>query len=450
MSGALTPEVIEVPVCVDADEIPKAPSDRDAIVAGCVVGAVFLIGFGGWAALAPLSSAAVAPGEIRVDSHRKTVQHMEDGIIRSILVREGDEVRQGQVLMQLDDTQAMANVTALEGQDYALLAEEARLTAERDNLPAVAFPLASSVHVPIRDSRRSARARRTSSLTARKSRWSGQHPQSADRPAPFRDRWPPGAAGCAAKANSNRRRRGEAREATRRPEPAAATAPPRLAATGGRARGRSGRAVREHRQGRARDRPDPDRDRNTLNQNNTDIANDLWTTQDQIVGVEEKLRAAADVERRNIHRCAAKRQGGGFALFHARRRRQSRRADPRHRAAAGRADRGAQGPPPRHRGRAQGPRRANRLVAFPNHNSPTVKGRVTEMSADTLDQQADWPVPTTPPRSSIDARELARLKDVKLYPGMPADVLIVTGRRTLLDYLLDPLRSSFSRAFRES
>ena len=75
----------------------------------CLILATFFLGFGSWAALAPLSSAAVAPGAVRVESNRKTVQHLEGGIIEELRVREGDVVQADQVLIRLDRTQAAAH-----------------------------------------------------------------------------------------------------------------------------------------------------------------------------------------------------------------------------------------------------------------------------------------------------------------------------------------------------
>ena len=89
-------------------------------------------GFGLWASLAPLTSAAVAPGVVKVDTYRKTVQHLEGGIVREILVREGDAVKQGQVLVRLDDGDAEADLNATRGQIGALEAETAAL---KEQLP---------------------------------------------------------------------------------------------------------------------------------------------------------------------------------------------------------------------------------------------------------------------------------------------------------------------------
>jgi len=106
------------------------------------IGVVLVIfgGFGTWALLAPLSSAAHGPGVIAVENYRKTVQHLEGGIVRTIQVRDGDLVSKDQVLLTLDDTQPGAQLEVLRGQYLISLAREARLLAQRDSLPAVEYP----------------------------------------------------------------------------------------------------------------------------------------------------------------------------------------------------------------------------------------------------------------------------------------------------------------------
>lgn len=91
--------------------------------------------FGGWATLAPLNSAALAPGVVTVKSYRKTVQHLEGGIVRELRVRDGDQVKAGDVLLVLDNTQARAEMEMMRSQLIAALTMEARLLAERDYLP---------------------------------------------------------------------------------------------------------------------------------------------------------------------------------------------------------------------------------------------------------------------------------------------------------------------------
>ena len=104
---------------------------------------VVLLAFGvlgGWSAVAKIDSAVLAQGVVAVESNRKTVQHFEGGIIREILVHEGDRVQQGQILFRLDTTQSQANFEAQRDQLEYNLAIEARLVAERDGLGSVTFP----------------------------------------------------------------------------------------------------------------------------------------------------------------------------------------------------------------------------------------------------------------------------------------------------------------------
>ena len=102
---------------------------------------IFTFGIlGGWSAVAKLDSAIVAPGVVTVESNRKTVQHFEGGIVREILVREGQRVSQGDVLFRLDTTQSRANFDNQRAQLDYNLATEARLLAERDGAQSVTFP----------------------------------------------------------------------------------------------------------------------------------------------------------------------------------------------------------------------------------------------------------------------------------------------------------------------
>jgi membrane fusion protein, epimerase transport system len=96
-------------------------------------------GFGVWAAFAPIDSAAVAPGVVTVESSRKTVQHMEGGIVSQILVREGDTVQKGAILLRIDDTESRAQLEIARGKFFARRAEESRLIAERDGAAKVTF-----------------------------------------------------------------------------------------------------------------------------------------------------------------------------------------------------------------------------------------------------------------------------------------------------------------------
>jgi epimerase transport system membrane fusion protein len=126
---------------INTDEKSIEVSDTTPRTIGMII--IFLIFgvFGGWAAMAPLDSAALAPGVVIVKGNRKTVQHLEGGIVKKILVSDGQTVKQGQPLLVLDDTQASAELQILQGQMITTLALEARLTAERDTAKKISFPV---------------------------------------------------------------------------------------------------------------------------------------------------------------------------------------------------------------------------------------------------------------------------------------------------------------------
>lgn len=92
------------------------------------------MGFGGflaWAALAPLDEGVPSHGIVSLDTKRKSVQHLSGGVIREVLVKEGELVKEGQALMQLDDVTLKSNVTALRQRYLGLRAVESRLLAEQ-------------------------------------------------------------------------------------------------------------------------------------------------------------------------------------------------------------------------------------------------------------------------------------------------------------------------------
>lgn len=97
-------------------------------------------GLGAWSALAPLSSAALAPGVITVENYRKTVQHLEGGIVKTILVRDGEMVKKDQTLVILEDTQPSALLEVIRGQYFISLARESRLKAQQNGWDKIRYP----------------------------------------------------------------------------------------------------------------------------------------------------------------------------------------------------------------------------------------------------------------------------------------------------------------------
>lgn len=119
------------------DDLPT--SDRQTRRVGFFIVIVVFGLFGSWAALAPLDSAASAQGVVTVQTYRKTVQHLEGGIVKDVLVHDGDIVKKGDPVIILDDSQLRAEYEMNRSQLIASKAIEARLIAERDGLSSVNF-----------------------------------------------------------------------------------------------------------------------------------------------------------------------------------------------------------------------------------------------------------------------------------------------------------------------
>lgn len=110
------------------------------IVAGMMIVAVVVFGIGGWAATASLSGAVIGQGVVVVATRVKSIQHLTGGVVRSIRVHDGDHVKAGQILVQLDPTEAQATAAIIMNTVDDLTAKKARLEAERDDLDRVSFP----------------------------------------------------------------------------------------------------------------------------------------------------------------------------------------------------------------------------------------------------------------------------------------------------------------------
>lgn len=120
------------------------------IAGGLLLSLFLVVVCGGWAALAKLEGAVVTTGAVKVDQNLKEVQHRDGGIIKTLAIKQGDLVKEGQVLATLDDVQIKAELLIVKSQLGEALGRKARLTAERDALTTVNFPpeikLLSSTH----------------------------------------------------------------------------------------------------------------------------------------------------------------------------------------------------------------------------------------------------------------------------------------------------------------
>ena len=401
----------------------KAP-----LLAGALAAAAFFGGFGGWAATAPLAGAAVAPAVVVPDGSRKTVQHLEGGIVGRILVKDGDAVAAGQPLVELDPTRSRAEHATLLTEWRALAAAEARLEAEQAGADAVRFPaeLERARAEPAVARLLAGELDRFASRRARARRPGGVAPRPG-RPGRGRDRRPPG---------RDRERPSPAR-ADRGGEPGRARAPRQglrdEAALPG-ARARPGRPRRQHGHGPGRDRPRPaDRrrvpaaDRGAREPARGRRGEGPRRHPPPAGRGREKLAAAAD----KLGRSTVTAPVAGTVV------------DLRAKTPGGVLDPGAPildlvpaadalvlearvAPTDIDEVHA-GLEAQVHLLAYRSRAMPRIGGRVLEVSADRLtDPHTQQPYYAA--RIAIDAATLPA--DVRLAAGMPADVLIVTGERT--------------------
>ncbi|MGO4667806.1 HlyD family type I secretion periplasmic adaptor subunit [Bosea sp. 2RAB26] len=129
-----------IPVTPVEEPEERMPSLRNLVLAGVSAIAIGFGGFGAWAVTARLDNASVAVGTVVVDSKRKTVSHLEGGVLKMLLKLEGDRVVKDEPLLRLEDARARAELQQLHGKRVGFEARLARLRAEQNNATEIDFP----------------------------------------------------------------------------------------------------------------------------------------------------------------------------------------------------------------------------------------------------------------------------------------------------------------------
>lgn len=433
----------------DVTATPEAIA-RPTILFGLTAIAVIFGIFVFWSALAPLNSAAVAVGSVILDSNKKTIQHLEGGIVDEIYVREGDFVEKNQPLIRLDETAAKARYDLLKSQFISFKTAEARLIAERDGAENIVFskellalePKSAVVRENLDSQRRLFDSRRRNTegkisviyqkIEQSKREIQGLEAQQASTTEQIRlirDELA-GVRKLYANQNISKQRlraleREEANLTGQRGEYIAGIS-------------RAEQAIAEG-------------EIEVLNLRNDfqkEVVEELREAQTQLADLEERIRASADTFQRivvsaplsgTVVDLKVHTVGGVIApgekildivpqddklIIEAKVHPQD--IDVVRAGLVARV----------------------RLSAYKTRTVPPVDGIVRHVSADRFtDDRTGQSYYLA--RIEIDDDELRPLQNVELYPGMPADVLIVTGERTLLSYLFSPITESFSKAFRE-
>lgn len=119
---------------------PASRSIRKHMIFGVVLAGFVVFGVGGWAYATKLGGAVIGSGQLVVESNVKKVQHPTGGVVGELLVHNGDHVEAGQIVLRLDETLTRANLAVIASQIDELLARRARNEAERDGAATIAFP----------------------------------------------------------------------------------------------------------------------------------------------------------------------------------------------------------------------------------------------------------------------------------------------------------------------
>jgi HlyD family type I secretion membrane fusion protein len=426
-------------------------SMRSAAIAGWVIILIFFGGFGAWAVTAPLHGAVVANGFVKVEGNRKSIQHLDGGIVKTLNVKEGDRVNAGDVLIVLDDTQAQAEYKVLSQQLLVLRATEERLKAELTGTSSLTMPedlmVASKEHPDVAsiwngqvhqfESRLTALAGARLVIKEKIAQLEAQIVGGIAQERAYREQY-----------DSVIKEKDSLTSLVER----GLIAKPRYLQLERSGSGLEGQAaeiaanIAKFRQGIAeqiQQTAQLDNDRMT------EVSKDLRDTQAKLLEVIPKLANAKAVLGRMDIRSPYSGEVVGLTVF----------------SMGGVVMKGEKlmdVVPDREslivEARIAVDDIANvhpdmgadvHLVAYKQRITPVVRGKVIQVSADRLTEKNKDDNVYYAALVRLDQADLDELPHVRLYPGMPATVMIQTVERTALDYLVGPLVQSFNRAFRQ-
>lgn len=428
---------------------PRIAIRRQIILAG-VISFALVPGLGGWAALTSFAGAVIAPGQLVVESEVKKVQHPTGGVIGKLLVKDGDHVRAGDVLVRLDETQTRATLdTALKALDE-LAARRARDEAERDGAAAVAFPrelLARRAADPGVAALLEGESRL---FAARLASRDGQRAQLTERAAQLKEEVTGLTEQVAAKAREialiGTELRGVRELYAKNLVPI--TRVTALERDGARLEGERGQLIASVASARGKIAETKLQILQVDTDMRTEVGKDLAEIRGKWSELVEKRVAAEDQLKRVdlrapqngvVHQMSVHTVGGlvtptepaMLIVPDADRLTVEVRVQPQDIDSV-----------------RQGQAAVLRFSAFNARTTPEIGGEVTRVSADvTTDPKTGQSYYTA--RIGLSGAELALLGEVRLVPGMPVEAHLQIGERTVLSYLVKPLTDQIAKAWRE-
>ncbi|RZN31266.1 HlyD family type I secretion periplasmic adaptor subunit [Bradyrhizobium sp. Leo121] len=430
------------------------PSTRGVILLGLMAMAVFIGGFSVWSVSAPLAEAAIANGLIEVEGQRRVIANQEGGSVQELLVREGDHVLAGQVLMRLNDVQASATAETARAERWALLAKLARLDAETAGRSDISFPddLLAAASGQGFDAQRAADV-----VSGQRALFEARTVSLKSQVAVLRDRVDQ-QLGVIESAEQQQRATRQQLELIRHEAEikqglltkGLATLSVVLALQRNQAglEGTLGDLSGQIQRARATIAESRSSMQQIQDQRLQDVSNDIREARIRLNEVDDKLRAAQDVAvRRDV---VAPEDGTvlGMRVFN-------------NGAVVKPGDTVMELLPSRDRLVANVKLSPNdidvvypgleaqvRLPAFKQRLVPFVAGRVTFVASDvTADEQTKSNYYKV--QILIDQDQLVHLPNVRLTPGMPVEAMVQLGERSFFRYITQPVRDSFHRAFHE-
>lgn len=407
-------------------------------------------GFVMWSWLTPIASATIAQGVVSPDTSRKTIQHLEGGIVREVLVKEGDEVSEGQVLARLESTQARANYSSRREQWLRLTAIRARLEAheageQEMKLPEIASEKDNEEFKQFLESQKKAFEIRIRILEERDAIASQQIKQ-------LREEVNARELENAGLLEQQKLIEQEIREKSSLIDKRLIKTADYYAVVrqGAATRAKIGSNLAEIARSLQRIEEVRMQTNSGRSQHRDQNAQELTKVNSDIAQLEEAMSATGDILRRTEIRAPvagtvlnirAKTIGGvlrgGDALLDIIPKNDDLIIDAR------------MSPVDINQVQSGMPARVQ-FAAYSSKYVPMLEGSVLNVAADSLsDQQSGQRY--VPVRVKIDRQQLSKLTiPVRLTAGMPADVFIVTNERSFLQYLAEPIMRSFRRAFREA
>ncbi len=425
-------------------------SIRRHVLAAGISLATLLLGLGGWAATAEFSGAVVAPGSLVVETEVKKVQHPDGGVIGELRVRDGDRVAAGDVVIRLDETVTQANLAIVRKALAELLAQQARLEAERDGAERVVFPRKLSAAADGSPEVAALLGGERRLFELRSSARAGLRSQYQERIGQVREQIQAYSEQIVAKnreADLIEQELGGVRHLYRE-NLVPLTRVNALERDAARIAGEKGTLTSALAQAKGKITETELQILQIDQDLRTEVGKQLAEIRGKLSELVEREVAAEDQLKRmdirapqagTVHQLAVHTVGGV--------------ASPRETLmlivpAADRLTVQARVRPQDIEQVHPGQRAGLRFSAFNQRTTPEIEGEVSRVSPDlTADERTGQDFYTV--RIGIQESEFARLGGAKLAPGMPVEVFMRTQPRTVLTYFIKPLSDQIARAFRE-